>query len=152
MPAASESPGRAPGPRLPRTWRPFGARIAASVGGFGLLAVCLVCWFAFDDSVRAEFTVFDKLTMFAIFLMAFAAWWALIRSRVVAETGRLVVINGFRRHEYDYAEILAIHLSRGAPWAVLDLSDGTSMSALALQGSDGDRARTAVRQIRKLLR
>ena len=74
-----------------------------------------------------------------------------MRSRVVAEDDRLVVVNGFRRHVYDYAEIVAIHLSRGAPWATLDLADGTTMSTLAIQGSDGDRAYAAVRQIRRLL-
>ena len=59
-------------------------------------------------------------------LIGFAAFYALVRSRVVAETDRLVVVNGYRRREYDWAEVLAVHLPPGAPWAVLDLADGTS--------------------------
>ena len=32
-------------------------------------------------------------------------------------------------------------LRRGAPWGTLDLSDGTTVSVIGVQGSDGDRAR-----------
>jgi hypothetical protein len=34
---------------------------------------------------------------------------------------------------------------------VLDLADGTSLPAMGIQGSDGARARTAVRELRALL-
>ena len=47
--------------------------------------------------------------------------------------------------------MLAVHLPRGAPFAVLDLADGTSMQTLAIQSADGDRAKVAVRQLRLLL-
>jgi len=156
MPAGSEPPA-APeptgpdGPALPRTWRPYGARIAAIVAGSGLLVVCGFAWLAFPPEVRAQFTPFQRLTMLFLFGLAFAAWYALVRSRVVAEPDRLVVVNGYKRREFEWAEIVAIHLPRGAPWATLDISDGTTVSALAIQGSDGLRARTAVREIRALL-
>ena len=136
---------------LPHTWRPFGARIAASVGGACLLAVCLVAWFGFSAEIRAQFTPFQKLTMVGLFGLAFLAWFALVRSRVVAEEDRLVVVNGYRTHVYEWAEVVSISLVMGAPWATLDLSDGTTISALAIQGSDGARARAAVRQLRTLL-
>jgi len=136
---------------LPHTWRPYGARIAATVGGVGLVAVCLVAWLAFPADIRAQFTPFQKLTMLFLFGLAFAAWFALVRSRVVAEDTRLVVVNGFRTHPYAWAEVVSISLVRGAPWATLDLADGTTVSALAIQGSDGARARNAVRQIRALI-
>jgi hypothetical protein len=148
MPADSDHPSQIV---LPHTWRPFGARIAASVAGACLLIVCLVAWFGFSSEIRAQFTPFQKLTMVGLFGIAFAAWFALVRSRVVAEETRLIVVNGYRRHVYDWAEVVSVNLLRGAPWATLDLADGTTMSALAIQGSDGDRARTAVRQLRSLL-
>jgi hypothetical protein len=44
-----------------------------------------------------------------------------------------------------------VNMPRGAPFAVLDLADGTSRSALGVQASDGDRARVAVVQLRMLL-
>jgi hypothetical protein len=102
--------------------------------------------------MQAQFTPFQKLTMVGLFGLGFLVWFALVRSRVVAEKDRLIVVNGYRTHVYEWAEVVSITLVRGAPWATLDLSDGTTMSALAIQGSDGDRARVAVRQLRALLR
>ena len=46
---------------------------------------------------------------------------------------------------------MAIHLPDGAPWATLDLADGTTISAMAFQGSDGRVARDGVRQLRALI-
>ena len=77
--------------------------------------------------------------------------FALIRSRVVAYADRLVVVNGYRRHEYEWAQIVAVRLPPGAPWVILDLADGTTASVMGIQGSDGDRARTAVRELRSLV-
>jgi len=148
MPADSDPPSEIV---LPHTWRPYGARIAAAVAGIGLVVICLVAWFAFPAEVRAQFTPFQKLTMLFMFGLAFAAWYALVRSRVVAEDTRLIVVNGFKRREFEWAEVVAVNLVRGAPWATLDLADGTTISALAIQGSDGARARQAVRQLRALL-
>src|SRR6478735_6182052 len=148
MPAASE---RGPVPALPHTWRPFGVRMAGTVLGAGLLIVCALAWIGFDEETQARFTTFQRITVIALGLLAFAVWFALVRSRVVAEPERLVVVNGYRRRELDWAEIVAVHLPPGAPWVTLDLSDGTTMSALGIQGSDGARARTAVRQLRALV-
>ena len=136
---------------LPHTWRPFGARVAGIVFGGALLVVCAFAWFSFDDRTRATFTFFQRSTLVFIGLLAFAAWYALVRSREVATRERLVVVNGYRRREYDWAEIVAVHLPPGAPWMTLDLSDGSTASALGIQGSDGERARTAVRQLRAML-
>ncbi|MCW2843701.1 MAG: hypothetical protein JWN22_1617 [Nocardioides sp.] len=145
MPAGSEAPLS-----LPHTWRPFGARVAGILFGAMLLVVCAAAWLGFDDQTRATFTWFQRGTLLFLGLVAFAAWFALVRSRVVADDDRLVVVNGYRRHEYDWAEVVAVHLPPGAPWATLDLADGTTSSVLAIQGSDGERARRAVRQLRAL--
>jgi hypothetical protein len=153
MPAGSDvsGSGNAGDLALPHTWRPFGARVAGVVFGGALLVVCAFAWFSFDAETRAKFTGFQRGTLVFLGMIAFAAWFALVRSRVVAEPDRLVVVNGYRRRELDWAEIVAVHLPPGAPWVTLDLSDGTTMSALGIQGSDGARARTAVRQLRALV-
>ena len=142
-----------PEPRvsLPHTWRPLGVRLAGGVLGGGLLILCAGAWITFPDDVKETFTIFQRLTAIGLGLMAFAAWFALVRSRVVATDDRLVVVNGYRKRSYEWAEVLAVHLPPGAPWAVLDLADGTSAPAMGIQGSDGKRARVAVRQLRALL-
>lgn len=144
MPAVSE-------PALPHTWRPLGVRLAGLIFGAALLLVCLFAWFSFDQEIRDAFSPFQRGTVFALGLLLYGAGYALARSRVRAESTRLVIVNGYRRHEYDWAEVLAVHLTPGAPWAVLDLADGTSQPAMGIQGSDGVRARRAVAELRLLL-
>ena len=107
--------------------------------------------YGFDDETRASVTPFQRLTVLALFLLGLSCLWALIRSKVQAHPDRLVVVNGYRRRTYAWAEIVAVRLSPGAPWASLDLADGTSASVLGIQGSDGARAKLAVRQLRLLL-
>jgi hypothetical protein len=80
-----------------------------------------------------------------------AILWGLIRCRVTASAEGLLLVNGYRHHSYDWPEVLAVHLPRGAPFALLDLADGTSIQALAIQSADGDRAKIAVLQLRLLL-
>ena len=125
--------------------------MAGVVFGGALLVVCAFAWFSFDEETRAKFTPFQRGTLVFLGLLGFAVFYALVRSRVVATAERLIVVNGFRRREYEWAEIIAVHLPPGAPWAVLDLSDGTSAPAMGIQGSDGARATTAVRQLRALI-
>jgi hypothetical protein len=125
--------------------------MAGAVFGGALLVVCAFAWFGFDEETRAKFTPFQRGTLVFLGLLGFAVFYALVRSRVVATADRLVVVNGFRRREYEWPEIIAVHLPPGAPWAVLDLSDGTSAPAMGIQGSDGARAATAVRQLRALI-
>ncbi len=144
MPAVSE-------PALRHTWRPLGVRLAGWIFGGALLIVCAFAWFSFDEEVRDAFSPFQRGTIVALGLLLYGIGYALGRSRVRAEPTRLVVVNGYRRHEYDWAEVLAVHLAPGAPWAVLDLADGTSQPAMGIQGSDGDRARRAVAELRLLI-
>ena len=136
---------------LPHTWRPFGARIAVIFFGTMLVVICAFAWFGFDPEIRAKFTLFQRSTIVFIGLLYAVAGYALARSRVVASESGVVVVNGYKRHDYEWAEVLSIHLPPGAPWATIDLADGTTASLLAIQGSDGDRARAAVRALRSLI-
>lgn len=144
MPADSEV-------SLPHTWRPLGVRLAGIFFGALLLIVCVVAWLGFDPEVRAKFTIFQRGTVIFFGLLAFTLGLALTRSRVVASHAGLHVVNGFKARDFEWAEVVAIRLPPGAPWATLDLTDGTTASVMALQGSDGDRAQDAVRSIRGLI-
>jgi hypothetical protein len=116
-----------------------------------LLIVCVAAWIAFPPEVRDSFTPFQRGTMVFLGLIAFSAWFALVRSRAVATEQGLTVVNGYKRRELEWAEVVAIHMPAGAPWAMLDLADGTTCPVMAIQGSDGGRAKVAVRQLRSLL-
>jgi len=136
---------------LPHTWRPFGARLMGSVLGGMLLALVITVWFALGSDVRARFTGFQEGTLVFLGLIALAVWFALMRSRVSAHESGVTVVNGYRRRDFTWSQVIGVNLRRGAPWAGIDLSDGTSISALAIQGSDGDRAKRAVAELRRLI-
>jgi hypothetical protein len=96
-------------------------------------------------------TVYQQVTVLLIAALGGAVAWGLMRCKVTASTSGLEVVNGYRSHAFEWAEVLAVHLPTGAPFAIFDLADGTSRQALAIQSADGDRARIAVRQLRMLL-
>ncbi|MGZ8737637.1 MAG: PH domain-containing protein [Nocardioides sp.] len=148
MPAGSES--GEPLVTLPHTFRPFGARIAVYALGGMLFAVGLAIWIAFPPEIRAKFTPFQIGTIVFLSLGFAALGWGIARSRVEAREEGMRVINGYRVRDYEWTEVLGITLRPGSPWAVLDLSDGTSASAIGIQGSDGPRAARQVRQLRAL--
>ncbi|GAA1932008.1 hypothetical protein GCM10009737_37420 [Nocardioides lentus] len=146
MPAGSEG-GRA----LPRTFRPRATTAAATVFGGALLAISLASWFLLASDIRERFTPFQIGTLVFLGLLIFAVYVGLIRCRVTARDDGLEVVNGYRKHRYDWAQVVAVRLPSGAPWATLDLADGTTVTALGIQASDGDRARGQIRELRAIL-
>ncbi len=108
-------------------------------------------WLAFPPEVRDQFSVLQRATLILFGAAAAAGGYALARSRVEVRRDAVVVVNGYKTRRYDWNEVLSITLPTGSPWATLDLSDGTSVPAMGIQGSDGARAVRALRQIRTLL-
>ncbi|MFL6159408.1 MAG: PH domain-containing protein [Marmoricola sp.] len=136
---------------LPHTWRPFGARMMGGALGAMLVAMVTTVWFALGSEIRSKFTGFQEGTLVVLGLIALGVWFALMRCKVRADEHGVVVVNGYRQREYAWSQLIGVNLRRGAPWAEIDLSDGTSISAIAIQGSDGDRARRAVVDLRRLI-
>jgi hypothetical protein len=150
MPADSD-PAPPEIPALPVTWRPLGPRVMGIAVATGLLVILAASWFTFDAETRAKFTALQLATVAALGLLGASALFALIRSRAEAHADRLVVVNGYRRREYDWAQIVAVHLPPGAPWVTLDLADGETAAVMGIQGSDGARAREAARLLRRIV-
>jgi hypothetical protein len=144
MPAGSEV-------RLPVTFRPLGVRLAIYVLGALLLVVVVVMWVSFPAEIRDQFTVPERITLAGFGVLFYAAGYALARSRVVARESGLTVVNGYRTRRFEWNEVLAVSLRAGSPWAMLDLSDGTSVPAMGIQSSDGARATQQVRRVRALV-
>ena len=152
MPAGSDASTSPLGlPALPRTWRPLGVRVAVVFFGSMLLIVCAAAWFGFDPSVRERFTVLQRVTLVGFAILFSLVGWVLGRARATADMESLVVVNGLRRRELAWEQIVAVHFPPGAPWATLDLTDGTEIAVMALQSADGRRARDAVRELRALV-
>jgi hypothetical protein len=151
MTSPSDRRDGARAPRLPVRFRPLGVRVAVVVLGAALLGTATAIWIAFPDDVRAAFTFAERLTLLAIGVAAVAIGHALARSRVDADDAGLTVVNGYRARRFDWNQVVAVSLRPGSPWAVLDLSDGTSQAAMGIQGSDGVRARRQTRELRALV-
>jgi Bacterial PH domain len=144
MPAGSDT-------ALPVTFRPLGVRLAIYVLGALLLVVVVVMWLSFPAEIRDQFTILERITLVGFGVLFYAAGYALARSRVVARESGLTVVNGYRTRRFEWNEVLAVSLRAGSPWAVLDLSDGTSVPAMGIQSSDGARATQQVRRVRALV-
>src|ERR1700712_4139359 len=133
---------------LPHTWRPLGVRLALLLVGTLLTVLVVAVWIAIGPEIRGQFTPYQRVTMVVIGILLFVTYYALVRCKVVAAETGLSVVNGYRTRRFEWSQLIGISLPRGAPWATLDLSDGTSVSVMGIQGSDGDRARRAVREVR----
>ncbi len=150
MPAGSD-PQAAGTPQLPLRLRPLGVRVAAIAFYLLLLLTLAVVWVALPANVQHGFSALQWGTVVAMMLAALVVAHALARCRVDADADGLTVVNGYRTHRFEWSQVLAIRLRPGNPWAVLDLSDGTTCAALGIQGSDGARARAQTRQLRALI-
>lgn len=150
MPAGSEA-GPPVRRALPHTWRPIGPRIAAYVFGVVLVAAFAVMWVTFPQETKDAITPLQRITVALFVLVGVALLYALARSRVTATEAGLTVVNGYRRRDYEWAEVVAVRMPPGAPWPTADLADGTTVSMLGIHGSDGAPARRAVAEINALL-
>jgi hypothetical protein len=152
MPADSETPPAAPsGGTVLERFRPLGIRWAAIALGLALLAVVVAIWVAFPVETREKFTFLQLATLFGFAAATVLTGYAMGRCRVDAREDGLLVVNGFRARHYPWGEISRITLRHGGPWAILELQDGTTASAMGIQGSDGTRAVTQVKRLRAIM-
>jgi hypothetical protein len=128
-------------------YRPFGARLVVLVMAVALVGATTFLWLAMPAEVRAQFTWTERITILVFFAAILFGLWGMFRTSVAITDSGLVITNIFKVRSYDWAQVLAISLHRGDPWAVLDLSDGTSVVAMAIQGSDGARTNGVLREI-----
>lgn len=115
-----------------------------------LAVICATAWIGFDDETKAGFSGVEKWTLAFFGLIIVVLVHALTRSRIQAREDKLVIVNGYRRRDLDWAQVVSVNFPRGAPWPNLDLTDGTNIPAMGIQASDGGRARTAARQLGRL--
>ncbi|MPZ96126.1 MAG: PH domain-containing protein, partial [Propionibacteriales bacterium] len=137
--------------RLPWTYRPLGVRVMLTFLVAVLLGMVAFLWFALPGSVRDDFTPFQVATLLLLLAVALTGVYGLMRCRVRATDDGVEIVNVFRRRQLEWAQILQVSQRRGDPWAVLDVDDGTAVAVMAIQGSDGARARAAVLLLRGLV-
>ncbi|HNM96867.1 MAG TPA: PH domain-containing protein [Marmoricola sp.] len=134
-----------------RTWRPTGARFAGLAAMLAIVLMCGVVWVAWGPRIQGYFNTGQRLTIIGLFLMLFAAWWAVARSRLTADPSGVTVVNGYRTRRFEWAQVVDARLRHGAPWAEMDLSDGTTVVVFGVQSADGSSAHKAMKDFRGML-
>lgn len=138
-------------PDLPRTWRPFGPRIAGVVFAVVLVGGFAWLWVSFDQQTRDTVSGLQKATVIFFVGLGLALINGLARSRITATEEGLEVVNGYRKRRLEWAQVVRVSMTVGAPWPTLDLDDGSTISAMGIHGSDGQRAKVAVAELRALI-
>lgn len=130
------------------TYRPIGARIISYVSAACFMVVFAVITVALPAEVRDGIAPEQLVTLLAVFVAALVILHGIGRTRIRTDDTGVHILNGYRHHDLEWAEIISIQLGRGAPWAVADTTAGEAVSLMAIQSADGTRARAAVRRIR----
>ncbi|MFF3664737.1 PH domain-containing protein [Microtetraspora malaysiensis] len=135
-------------PPLPVTWRPRQARIIA----YSMAAIMVVGSVVLAVILPEQFKLPDRLGMIAFGGAVAAVLHLLGRLRVEADERGIKVVNALRTHYFEWAQVLDVNLVEGDPWPKLDLADGNSVGAMGIQGSEKERSRKAVSELRALIR
>lgn len=108
-------------------------------------------WLTLPPHAQAAFGTFQRLTVLVFFFGVIAVLYGIFRTKVVASRRGVSVVNGYRRHDFDWAEIVAIGLNPDRSWALVDLTDGSTVALMALQSADGLRATRSTRELSAMI-
>ena len=137
---------------LPHTWRPRRARIFCyAVAVLLMIVLSVVAVILPDDGARA-WSLPSRIGVVAVGIPMAAFLHRHANVRIIASENGLEIVNLFKRHRLQWGDVLAVRLRRGDPWVFLDLSDGETIAAMGIQGSDGDAAPRAARALADLVR
>jgi hypothetical protein len=132
---------------LPRTYRPLGARVATALAAVILVSSMSFLWVLLPGSIQAEFAPGQRLTLVLLLIVLLVVLNAMFRTSAHADDGGLTITNGYRVRRFSWPEVLGVSLGANSPWALLDLADGTTVALMAIQSSDGARARRAAQEL-----
>lgn len=128
-------------------WRPLRARLVTH----GLAVLLLLTTIVLAVVVPDPFKIADRIGFVIIGVLVAGGLYLLGRCRLRGDAHGLTVTNVLRTTELDWAQVLDATMPPDEPWVTLDLDDGTTMVAMGIQGSDGDRADRALAQLRALI-
>ena len=136
---------------MTRVYRPRATLVMA----VGLTAVLVfaaaIGWQLLPANIQVLFTGEQLATLVFFILVMIAVMLGIALSTVRADAEGLVVGNGPRRHRIPWSQIEGFRFTAHDPWAyVLITQEPGSRPLIALQRVDGDRARAAVDDLRRL--
>lgn len=93
----------------------------------------------------------DRALIIALGVVLAAALFRLASVRIETDDSGLTVVNYLTRRRLEWAEVIDLRLAPGDPWLVLDLTDGSTLPAMGVQGSDGAHARAQAGALGRLV-
>jgi hypothetical protein len=138
-------------PVLPHTWRPRFVPVVAAVMGVILVVAALGMWFGLPDAARAQINILQAITLALVLVALLVGLYRLARLKVRADDAGLTVVNVLRTRRLEWAQILSVNLRSGDPWVSLDVDDGTTVQAMAIQSADGRHGRAAALELSRMV-
>ncbi|WP_431909224.1 PH domain-containing protein [Nonomuraea jabiensis] len=135
-------------PPLPVIWRPRKPRIVA----YASAAVIVLGSVIMAVFIAEPFKLPDRLAIVAFGCAVAFVLHLLGRVRVEADDEGVTIVNAARTHRYSWPEILEVTLLVGDPWPKIDTSDGHTIGAMGIQGSEKARAARATAELEALVR
>lgn len=148
MMSQNSSPPPPAGAPFPRTWRPRFVPVLAIAIGVTLVVAGLGMWILMPAEERALFTGLQAWTMVALLAGLLYVLYRFAQMRAVADADGLTIVNVFRRHRLEWAQVVGVNLRRGDPWVYLDVDDGATVAVMGIQSADGHRGHAAARELR----
>ena len=133
--------------------RPHRVRVVAWVAAVAILAVFTAVGTALTGSTGEEGAVFrpgDQAAMIGLGICGALIALAFTRPRVRADRDGITVRNVFGDTVLPWSVVREIRFDRGHPWASLELVNDDTVSLLAVQAADKERAVVAIQGLRAL--
>lgn len=133
--------------------RPRKVRVLAAIGAVIFVAVfTVVAVLLRNTPTGVYFYLSDQIAMIGIGVLLACGALTFGRPRVRADHDGVEVRNMLGTRRWAWSEIEAVSFPDGSAWARLELPDDEYIPILAIQAIDGDRAVTAMRELRRIRR
>jgi hypothetical protein len=102
--------------------------------------------------IASTFQLPDRLAIVAFGCAVAYVLHLLGRVRVEADEEGITLVNAVRTYRYTWPEVLDVTLLVGDPWPKIDFSDGRTIGAMGIQGSEKALAGRATAELSALIR
>lgn len=127
-----------------------GRQVALAFGAASLLLFAVLAVVVPSTGLRG-WGLLDSLLLFGFGALIAAAMWRFASLRAAPTPSGLVVRNVLLTRTVTWAEVTRVRFAGGDPWVVLDLRDGEQLAVMAVQKSDGPRARLQAQRLAALV-
>ncbi|MEV0584800.1 PH domain-containing protein [Nonomuraea sp. NPDC050310] len=134
-------------PELPVTWRPRRTRLVA----YGFAVVIMAGAVVLALLMGEPWTWGDRIALIVFAALVCGLLHLLARVRIVADRQGLTLVNAVRTHRRSWAEVVDVGMAEGDPWPKIDFSDGTTVGAMGIQGSEKAAAHRALAELEALI-